>query len=233
MPKKRSTRRKAAPTSSSLAADGLDASPLGTLSPEIRNSIYELVLTRTEPFAIGITSMQTHLGKRIDKAELGCRGLLLTCKYISAECAQLFYAINRFIVTGSRKKNSFEALEIFSDKIGKLNAAAFRQVMLNVDFIDLLWDGQGLSGLKDSILLKQAVRPVETYRDCVFTINVRFTDFHNTLIIGIKDGVVLWGQVTKDIDDLLNGPRNWQIRALLVKARSEAARDAIPTADGI
>lgn len=135
-------KREPAPPPVPPPIDGLASSPLGRLSPEIRNHIYELALTRPVPFLIGINTIV----RRLPQARLKdvqyhilrreSRGLLLSCRGISAECTQFFHAANTFAFTGSKYRFSVDTLESFLNRIGRIDTSALRHVPLAVEVVD-------------------------------------------------------------------------------------------------
>ena len=176
---------------------------MGKVSPDIRNRIYELVLTRREPFAISTSSLRTRFEMHRDEAKLGCRALLFGCKVINVECSQLFYPVDAFNSRSSGKRNSFEVLDAFTDRIGMVHAHALRVVLHYMGIDGFMWNGHGLSRLADSMLLHQVTEHSKTHTKCQFTIRVSVGKDYGTLSIGIKNGVVSLAGVIDGIDDVL------------------------------
>ncbi|KAK5124200.1 hypothetical protein LTR85_001903 [Meristemomyces frigidus] len=216
-----------------MRPDGLASSRFGKLAPEIRNRIYELTLARPKPFLIGVNSVQKRLrqGRLKDDIRRDFRGLLLSCRVISAECAQLFYAANTFVFSGSNHKDSADTLEYFSNKIGQVNMAALRQLALNVDVIDTYaygWglDRYGFERTKTAKLVRKVQQQAETHSSCLFTIRAAFVDGGHSPVevdIGVKGGVVLWEESLEKTDRFVAaaGRRKDWLRRELSELRSD------------
>ncbi|KAK5725084.1 hypothetical protein LTR17_013283 [Elasticomyces elasticus] len=108
------------------------------LPPELRNSIYELVLQQPEPIVI------RRLGKALPESRQPsshlphhAKALTRTCKLIRRETAQLFYAINTFKFICDQE---ILLLCDFLDRIGQQNKEALRSIIVDVDGFDYLYD---------------------------------------------------------------------------------------------
>ena len=113
----------------------MDQSPLSRIAREVRNRIYELVLTQPESvridessFPIVFTRYQPHRRKLLALTE--------TCRAIRDECTQLFYATNEFSLvlrTSSRGLKKLPlALQNFYTTIGESNSRALRRIVVDL-----------------------------------------------------------------------------------------------------
>lgn len=160
----------------------MDDSPLSTLAPELRNYIYELVLTRERPFRIFSNGRSAQLD--LCDAKTHPLALTATCKRIHAECTSMFFAANTFTICLPHVSRFFDVsisgtitprvynmvhLWVFQRAIGKDSASALRHLVLDLgDIYQFLWfDHQG----EFVRSLIEEVRDEEQYpRECVMTL---------------------------------------------------------------
>ena len=106
----------------------MERSPLNTLPPKLRNCIYELALTHTLPIAMGTATAGDG-----DISKEACHGhpspLTRTCKAIRAECIQVYYASNTFIIPTGKGPvtEKLRPVKRFRRMIGPQSSAALRQ----------------------------------------------------------------------------------------------------------
>lgn len=135
----------------------MDASPLRTLPPELRNTIYDLVLCVPWPVGLQLVINPTKIGTRQSVKSLKCTrspdvrnalSLTETCKEIRNETPAMFYAINRFTFFASihQERNKHDTLlsairdvrqcRQWLDSIGPRSAEALTRlaVSINADF---------------------------------------------------------------------------------------------------
>ncbi|KAI7539524.1 hypothetical protein KC331_g9706 [Hortaea werneckii] len=108
----------------------MESSPIATLSAELRNQIYHLVLTHPEPIII----ISSYSGDEIFSPVARQRKLLAltrTCRTIRKEAIKIFYAINTFkyvpSVPGLRTQ---ELVQGFDRQIGRECAALIHKVVV-------------------------------------------------------------------------------------------------------
>jgi hypothetical protein len=107
----------------------MDKSPLGTLPPELRNRIYELVLPWPTPFKIGYNVWRDISLAYGDEARFSRpTALLRTCIQIRNECRGVFFATNTFELEARNEQMIVEIPRHFLRKLGDKNSAMLRQV---------------------------------------------------------------------------------------------------------
>ncbi|KAK4544186.1 hypothetical protein LTR36_004396 [Oleoguttula mirabilis] len=92
----------------------MDRSPLAKLSPELRNSIWKLLVTEDEPLQVSVTLPTTVVPPPITKV----------CRQIRSECHLMFYAMNTFrldIPSGDECAAEGEAAvtDLFQESVAK------------------------------------------------------------------------------------------------------------------
>lgn len=196
-------------------SDGLASSPLGNLPPELRNRISELALARPKPY---VYALQEWIPKR--------PGLRLCCKTISQECTQLFYAVNTFVFQNCSAFNSLRHLERFTKKIGMLNAAALRNLVLQADLATSLWDRSSryeLVKLIKTTIDESVLYPLRRYTiQAMFRPNLRNLSNRNlitTVDVDVKNGVIGWEKTLKHINDSIFSAASDEDRARMKKVR--------------
>ncbi|KAK5738769.1 hypothetical protein LTR17_005704 [Elasticomyces elasticus] len=107
----------------------MEHSPLGRLSPEIRNHIYELALAHDEPIPIAYTDSTAILRFLQPRNHILPLALTTTCSAIRMECTQLFFNINHFSVKVQPDgTDRVSPIARFLRAIGSTNAKALKQV---------------------------------------------------------------------------------------------------------
>ncbi|KAK5741402.1 hypothetical protein LTS12_024601 [Elasticomyces elasticus] len=107
----------------------MEHSPLGRLSPEIRNRIYELALAHDEPIPIVYTQSTAILRFLQPRNHILPLALTTTCSAIRMECTQLFFNINHFSVKVQPDgTDRVSLIARFLRAIGSTNAKALKQV---------------------------------------------------------------------------------------------------------
>ncbi|KAK4629645.1 hypothetical protein CLAFUW4_08310 [Fulvia fulva] len=110
----------------------MDKSPLGSLAPELRNRIYELVLAQDQPVYIIQTSraygkykQDPHRSRRLEIA------ITQTCRLLRQESTKMFYGFNLFTFAGPGQTAFGNPLNValgFLESIGEVNAFAVREI---------------------------------------------------------------------------------------------------------
>ncbi|KAH9832361.1 hypothetical protein Tdes44962_MAKER08809 [Teratosphaeria destructans] len=134
----------------------MDASPLKKLSAELRNAIYELVLTQDRPINLSVIkekkvkglAKEKYNNRRIPSTFLA---LTTTCRAIRADTRHMFYFVNDFIVgrqgmnvipahartpfrnIRAATKEHMNCIHSFLDQIGTENATAIRRITFRLD----------------------------------------------------------------------------------------------------
>ena len=106
----------------------MESSPLARLPPELRNTIYEMVVLEEDP--IDIEADQTTLAFPIP-------GLLRTCSQLCAEASSIFYGRNIFVVSNPEFSYVNETECILHEwlrMLGGTNRALLREVRLHSDY---------------------------------------------------------------------------------------------------
>ncbi|KAI6907166.1 hypothetical protein KC318_g3891 [Hortaea werneckii] len=108
----------------------MENSPIATLSAELRNQIYHLVLTHPEPIII----ISSYSGDEISSPVARQRKLLAltrTCRTIRKEAIKIFYAVNTFkYVLGIPGLRTQELVQGFDRQIGRECAALIHKVVV-------------------------------------------------------------------------------------------------------
>ncbi|KAH9811726.1 hypothetical protein Tdes44962_MAKER05874 [Teratosphaeria destructans] len=162
----------------------MDSSPFGRLSAELRNHIYELVLTSPRPIALvtvrnhSSTALSTELQrlrKRIGHTKR--TGLTATCSTIRRESTRMFYAANSFeltipipqIATGRQR------LEAFLSTIGWSNAAALRSIIVRIEDVKQEDTDRSFSPFADLPALVDDLRELGArYPNCAIVVKADF-----------------------------------------------------------
>ena len=182
------------PSSRRLTASTMENSPLRKLPAELRNQIYELVLTEKYPIVtskgLDYRRQITYLGKRHQM------GITRTCKEIHAESANLFHALNTFVLQISQYSliKSEHHLEGFRSQIGAARAMAIRVLII---------DGGEVSDM--SPIVPPTLFPV-------FVLLKKETERHLHCRFGFKFGIMFSGDprnVEQFIIDLRDARRPW------------------------
>ena len=115
----------------------MNESPFSKLAPELRNSVYELVMSDDSPVCITITEDGKRVARDVDSSIAHGVALTATCKQMRDECTQLFYACNEFHFT------SVEALDTFCEIIGPLNVKVMQSKPVYPFRITYFFGGSG------------------------------------------------------------------------------------------
>ncbi|KAI6866767.1 hypothetical protein KC343_g6097 [Hortaea werneckii] len=188
----------------------MENSPIATLSAELRNQIYHLVLTHPEPIII-ISSFSLE-GYEIWSQVARQRKLLAltrTCRAIREEAIKIFYAVNTFTyVPSSQGLRTQELVQGFDKRIGREFAALIHNVVVKpVDIImtTLAFQDLGISG-DDGVFILTA----EELIDLASTDNSRTYQLQCTFHCYIQPregspGQVWQDSVMFDVHDLVMG----------------------------
>lgn len=126
----------------------MDDSSFGRLPAELRNSVYELVLTHPTPFNLE-PRLDPKAGSKtraVAASEPNFLALVKTCKQINTECSQIVYSSNIFSFTNWAYSPDYtHLLATFTSQIGSLKADAIRTVFVN---IGLASDSDGDEGTR-------------------------------------------------------------------------------------
>ncbi|KAK5698217.1 hypothetical protein LTR97_007178 [Elasticomyces elasticus] len=111
-------------------------SPFLRLPPELRNSIYELVLQQPEPVVICRRGKVWPQSQQLESHQPHhAMSLTATCRLIRQECGPLFYNLNSFVML-SRKDvpwdDKLQLPELFVEQIGLFNRLALRSLIVDL-----------------------------------------------------------------------------------------------------
>ncbi|KAF2864922.1 hypothetical protein BDV95DRAFT_600118 [Massariosphaeria phaeospora] len=153
-----------------------------SLSSELRNKIYELVLLHEQP-----------IGPYLENYEEHTPGLFRTNKLVHREASSLFYAQNRFVVCG----RDAEEVVSFLDQIGGINAAYIRHIWVSFPgFVDLKPEIITMEEKAECILAK-----IQSECPHLHTLT---TDLHSTAIVEAKldrlDNPIIVDEALKLVD---------------------------------
>ena len=95
----------------------MDDSPLQMLSPELRNTIYELVLYQPDGVVVSVWDGRPQLKRRAEQRN-NPLALTQTCKQVREESVLLFYYINCFQLRSYQLDEVMEKEAIDSSRIG-------------------------------------------------------------------------------------------------------------------
>lgn len=147
----------------------MDQSPLNKIAAELRNQIYELVLTAPGPIS-GRFSFKDQTWIFDLKHRYGdLLAITRTCKAIHSECDQMIWSLNTFGIDTTRSEYLYYNLRLFRSFMGAGAAALVRSIAFDIgtldtkdwDWLDLLMVptpqvsllqakmGSALSGLRD------------------------------------------------------------------------------------
>ncbi|KAK3626872.1 hypothetical protein LTR56_012726 [Elasticomyces elasticus] len=126
----------------------MDNSPLARLPPELRDAIYELVLTQEKPISLIVQSLLGGRTQRLQAQLDDCHGLAITmvCNAARHETSQLVFCCNTFTMTSRGTEHFYKApgglqrvrqrvTEELTDvvaAIGSKNAAVMKRIEISV-----------------------------------------------------------------------------------------------------
>ncbi|KAI7326909.1 hypothetical protein KC326_g8 [Hortaea werneckii] len=115
----------------------MENSPIATLSAELRNQIYHLVLTHPEPIVITSSMSGGKIWSRVARRRK-LLALTRTCRTIREESVKIFYAVNTFKhLVGDYGPRPSDLVLNFDDQIGRELAAVICKVVLMPQVIRL------------------------------------------------------------------------------------------------
>ena len=111
----------------------MDSSSLGKLPAELRNRIYEMVLTQSEPIQLRTVWGCRFRPRYMQQPQLV--SLFSVCRQTQQECASLFYSQNGFMVPQTTMNGYKHSLKSFIAAIGPRNADSLRKVTVQMNAI--------------------------------------------------------------------------------------------------
>lgn len=185
----------------------MDHSPLAKLPAELRNRVYELSLHHDKPFIL-TGSARRRKGTLVPLHKLRePYALLVTCRQIRKEATQLLYALNSFVVHGSRHDRKSQALRRFLGDIGESNTNALRHIGLDLSGGTLagLYSGDDMSfeeKFSKPVLDLQSV--AKCIPQCAVTVTVPlfgYTGIVATQYLDLRDLDKPWEIMDHQIED--------------------------------
>lgn len=160
----------------------MENSPLMKLPAELRNDIYELVLTRARPIELEYDHDRRRVIVDIwDDAEQASvkpspsgylTALPSTCRALRTECSSLIYTNNTFTFYNVIYPGfAVDYFGVFSDTIGKQNTDELRSVIFDAGYV-----GEAYPETFEDLLLTllHGQEKASAHPSCVFTITLRF-----------------------------------------------------------
>lgn len=114
----------------------MNLSPLSTISPELRNQIYELVLVHEHPVSITADKSSSNIRTTSFLPDSHALGLLRTCTQINSESTALFYGNNSFHFefpahTSDEDKDELCLVQRFCANLGKNALVGLRDLHIH------------------------------------------------------------------------------------------------------
>lgn len=141
----------------------MDQSPLKKIAPELRNQIYELVLTASGPIAFRFSEKDQTWICDLKHRYGDLLAITETCRAIHSECKEMVYALNTFELK-TPQGDVYTAIDRFLPFIDHSAFALMRSIVFDMETLDTrewdsrdnpvyaamaTWIGRALGGLRD------------------------------------------------------------------------------------
>lgn len=205
----------------------METSPIATLSAELRNQIYHLVLTHAEPIIISSSLNGDKIWSQVARQH-ELLALTRTCRTIREESIKIFYAVNTFKhlprLHGPRTQ---ELVRGFDNRIGREIAAVINKVVvmpLEIHKTPSPFNEFGLGG-GDGVIIYNAKKLIDlASKDNSRSYRLQCT-FHCKRDTKSGTGELLWeDDVFFDVPDFVMGCK--QARAD-IRRKIETANDPV------